>query len=424
MENNALYQLALSRIRGIGPVYTKMLVKRFGDAPSVFRAGRQALEGSGLHSDQVESLLRFEPAGLRQELQHLQRIGVRMIFFTDRDYPRRLLPHPTAPALLFYQGAADLNTVKIIAVAGTRTPSLYGRQTTAQLIRALARPDLLIVSGLAFGIDATAHETALRCGIPTIGVLGHGMDHIYPALHRGLYYAVRRHGGIVTSFLHETRPDRYTFPFRNKLVAGLCDALIVIESGVRGGSMSAVEAAIKFQKKVFAVPGRITDEKSAGCLKLIQEQRALPVISADQLKAALGWECTGGHVSHQPALPFPLPAAPGKPEDDRGRNGGEEVRRMDPPGEEIDSVEPGEAEVGPEEVGRKVVGRGDAGPDISRQTLETLLIDLLRKERSLSFDDLITLTRQPIPSLSVALLNLEISGAIRTLPGRRYRPAG
>jgi DNA protecting protein DprA len=338
-----------------------------------------------------------------------------MIFFTDHDYPRRLLPDPSGPALLFYQGAADLNAAKIIAIAGTRTPTLYGRQTTAQLVRALARPDLLIVSGLAFGIDAVAHQTAIRCGIPTVGVLGHGFDHIYPALHRGLYHAVRRHGGLVTSFFHDTTPDKYTFPFRNKLVAGLCDALIVIESRAKGGSMSAAEAAITFRKKVFALPGRITDEKSAGCLTLIRQQRALPLVSADQLKADLGWDRAAGHHSHQPALPFTPPVEP-------------IARATGHHESEIKGRKESGREQGREQHGRKESGREQRedvfGPDISRQTLETQLIDLLRQERSLSFEDFITLTRQPIPYLSVALLNLEISGAIRSLPGRRYRLAG
>lgn len=391
MENSTFYQLALTRIKGIGPIHTKNLIAHFGDAQSVFRAGRTALKGTGLNRSLIDSILGFsDGASIQQELKHLAYIGARPIFFTDPDYPQRLLTIPKAPALFFYQGVADLNTAKIIAIAGTRTPSPYGIQMTTQLVRSLACPDLIILSGLAYGIDAVAHATAIRSHIPTIGVLGHGFDHMYPAHHRGLSNAMRRQGGLLTSFFHEQKADRYTFPLRNQVVAALCDALIIIESSTKGGSLTTADAATQFQKKIFALPGRVTDNKSAGCLQLLHEQRALPLISADQLKAAIGWDCPAGHSSHQPSLPF----------------------------KDTQRSSLFQAMAGSSTTPQR------SRPDISCQILEDKLINLLKERQPLSFEELIHLSLQPIPSLSLALLRLEIDGAIRTLPGRRYRLAG
>src|SRR5580658_661377 len=239
MEDQALYQLALARIDGIGPVYTKKLIRHFGDAATIFHADQAALERTGLPRNAVTAILEFSgyPA-LREELRHLGRIGARILFFTDPDYPHRLLKLPNAPALLFYQGNATLNADKVIAIAGTRGPSEYGKEMTGRLIRELACPELLILSGLAFGIDAVAHRTAMKCQIPTVGVLGHGLDHLYPAQHLTLSHDMRHNGGLLTSFLPEIGPGPHTFPVRNQLVAGLCDALLVIESSAEGGSLS------------------------------------------------------------------------------------------------------------------------------------------------------------------------------------------
>jgi DNA processing protein len=391
MEDHTLYQLALTRIHGIGPVHTKQLIGYFGDAASVFHADRIELERTRLPNHLIDAILGFSDyPGLRKELRHLQQIGARTLFFTDPDYPRRLLSFPKAPAILFYQGIADLNAEKIIAVAGTRKPSEYGKQITANLIRELARPGLVVLSGLAFGIDAIAHKTAIKYRLPTIGVLGHGLDHLYPAEHLGLSRDIRRQGGLLTSFFHETTAESHTFPARNRLVAYLCDALLVIESGLDGGSLSTAKAALEFQKKIFALPGRITDEKSQGCLQLIHEKKAIPLLSADQLQATMGWDWPAAHTSHQPALPF------------------SSTKQTSP--EQAD----------PENAGNQSIPENaDTHP-----ALETQLINLLTEKQPRSFEDLITLTHQPIPSISVALLNLEIKGIIRSLPGRRYHLTG
>lgn len=395
MEDQGLYQLALAHIDGIGPVYTKKLIERFGDAASVFRADRTALERIGLSRSVITAILEFSdyPA-IRNELCHLGEIGARLLFFNSPDYPRRLLHLPNAPALLFYQGTATLNADMVIAIVGTRQPSEYGKEMTARLIRELTGRGMLIISGLAFGVDAVAHRTALRYHLPTIGVLGHGLDHLYPAQHLGLSQSMRQHGGLVTSFLPQTGPEFHTFPVRNQLVAGLCDALILIESSADGGSLSAAKAAHAFNKKVFALPGRITDDKSQGCLELIHKGEALPLLSAENLKAAMGWDHPAGHDTHQPALPF-LPIKPA----------GQQPKQPRHPKDQ----QPGQPKLPNQQPGPRKIN-----------SLEARLINLLTGKQPLTFEDFITLTRLPIPRISLALLNLEIKGVIRSLPGRRY----
>ena len=278
---------------------------------------------------------------------------------------------PEAPPLLFYQGAANLNTEKILAIIGTRKATDYGREITQQLIRDLAEPGLLIISGLALGIDAAAHHAALNYHVPTVGILGHGLDMIYPAEHRGLSRTMRHQGGLLTSFDHDVKPEKYTFALRNQLVAELCDALVVIETGITGGSLLTVNAALECKKKIFAVPGRLTDKKSEGCLRLLREGKANLLVSVRQLQADLGWHWPAEHPGAQSALPFPTTTPP-------------------------------------------------AGHHTSPKS-EDELLQLLRQKDSLSIDELAAFSRLDTPSVAVTLLRLELTGKVCPLPGRRYR---
>jgi DNA processing protein len=410
MEKNTLCQLALTRIHGIGPVSTKKLIEHFGDAASIFHADRKSLARTGLRDNLVDAVLNFTAwPSLEKDLSRMEHNGIRPLFFTDPDYPHRLQPVSNAPKLLFYQGPADLNADKVIAIAGTRQPTEYGKQMTAAIIRELARPGLLILSGLAFGIDAIAHTAAMKHQLPTIGVLGHSLDHIYPAEHLGLSRSMLRNGGLLTPFPPGTGPENFTFPYRNQLVAGLCDALIVIESDIQGGSMSAAKAAWKFNKKIFALPGRITDRQSHGCHHLIHQHHALPFLSARQLYAAMAWHWPA-HLddrdSHQPALPFYSSQRAPLRSIRRPVQYSKERSKPIQPGETLEQSTPSVLE---------------QEQDPKTESLEQELIALLKDKPSLYFENFITLTRQPIPSISLALLNLEIKGAIRSLPGKRYR---
>src|SRR5450432_1675505 len=271
MENELLYRIALTRVPGIGPVRTKILIRHFGEAGAVFRAAAGTLEKirwiGEARARAIKDFREFQAA--EKELVFLEKYKIQPLFFTDPVYPTRLLRHRNAPALLFYKGTADLNAPKILAVVGTRTPTEYGRQATDKLIGSLALPDLLIISGLAYGIDAAAHKAALCHALPTIGVLGHGLDRIYPQQHAGMARAMVKAGGLLTGFVTGTEPEEHNFPIRNRIIAALCDALIVVETGFRGGSMLTVNDALACRRKIFALPGRITDNKSAGCNALI-----------------------------------------------------------------------------------------------------------------------------------------------------------
>lgn len=390
MDNQTLYRLALTRTPGIGPAYAKRLLLHFGDAESIFRADSKALAGTGISTEAAHALL--QPPDLRSltnECRRMAQKSIRILAHSDPDYPRRLHRIPEAPPLLFYQGTANLNAEKILAIIGTRKATEYGREITHQLVRDLAEPGLLIISGLALGIDAAAHHAALHYHVPTVGLLGHGLDRIYPAEHWGLARAMRHQGGLLTSFNHEVKPEKYTFALRNKLVAGLCDALIVVETGITGGSLLTVGEALELEKKIFAVPGRLTDEKSEGCLRLVREGKANLLVSARQLQADLGWHYPAEHPGAQSALPFPTTASPAEDSD-----------HQTPPANHRITPSPGHH---------------------TSPKSEDELLQLLRQKDSLSIDELATVSRLDAPSLAVTLLHLELAGKVRPLPGKRYR---
>jgi DNA processing protein len=397
LDNQTLYRLALTRTPGIGPAYAKKLLLRFGDAESIFRADSQALAGTGIPKDAAHALLHPpDLQSLHHECRRMAQKGIRILAYTDPDYPRRLHRIPEAPPLLFYQGAANLNAEKILAIIGTRKATEYGREITQQLVRDLAESGLLIISGLALGIDAAAHYAALHYHVPTVALLGHGLDMIYPAEHWGLSRAMRHQGGLLTPFNHEIKPEKYTFAVRNELVAGLCDALIVVETGITGGSLMTVDAAFKCKKKIFAVPGRLTDKKSEGCLRLIREGKADLLVSAKQLQADLGWHWPAKHPGAQSALPFPTTASPA----DHQPSPTDHHDHQTPPANQHIAPSPGHH---------------------TSPKPEDELLQLLRQKDSLSIDELATVSHLDAPSLAVTLLNLELAGKVRPLPGKRYR---
>ena len=397
LDNHTLYRLALIRTPSIGPAYAKKLLLHFGDAESIFRADSKALAATGISPEATHALL--QPPDLRSlnnECRRMAQKGIRILACSDPEYPRRLHRMPEAPPLLFYQGAADLNTEKILAFIGTRKATGYGREITQQLVRDLAEPGLLIISGLALGIDAAAHQAALHYRVPTIGILGHGLDMIYPAEHWGLSRAIRHQGGLLTSFCHEVKPEKYTFALRNELVAGLCDALIVIETGITGGSLLTVNAALECKKKIFAIPGRLTDKKSEGCLRLLREGKANLLVSARQLQADLGWHWPAENPGAQSALPFPTTAPP---DDHQTSFAIHHDHQLLPNGHRIAPSH-----------------RHHTSPNS-----EAELLQLLRQKDSLSIDELATFSRLGAPSVAVTLLRLELAGKVCPLPGRRYR---
>ena len=193
--------------------------------------------------------------------------------------------------MLFYKGTADLNASKIIAIVGTRTNTDYGKQFTEKLVKDLSEQNITIISGLAYGIDAMAHKAALKNNLPTIGVVGHGLDKIYPSDHAGLAKEmIKNGGGILSEFFSGTKPDKHNFPLRNRIVAGISDATVLVETNIKGGSMITGNLANAYNRDVFAVPGRTTDTKSSGCNHLIKYNKAILLTDAEEILEVMGWK--------------------------------------------------------------------------------------------------------------------------------------
>lgn len=292
MTNDVLHQIALTQIAGIGAVQAKQLIDHFGDATSIFKASKKALSSiEGIGEVRAKAIKDFDDfKSAEEEINFCHKHHISPLFLKDVDYPQRLLHCYDAPTILYYRGNANLNNTKIVSIIGTRSNSDYGKQITEQLIETLQSLNVLIVSGLAFGIDAIAHKAAVQNSLPTVGVLAHGLDTIYPAQHKSLAKDMLLNGGLLTEFPKNTKPDKHNFPRRNRIVAGMADCTIVIETQAKGGSMITAELAYNYNRDVFAVPGKITDTKSSGCLKLIQQNKAAIFTDVNSLIETMGWE--------------------------------------------------------------------------------------------------------------------------------------
>ena len=291
MNNDLLYRVALTLVPHIGPVQARILLQHC-EPEEIFHARAhflEKLEGIGpVRARCICGFRDFDRAA--EEIAFLEKNEVQPLFLTDEHYPQRLLNCADAPTLLYYKGRTNLNTSRIISIIGTRKPTEYGKQVTEQLVRELAAHQVTVVSGLAFGVDALAHRAALSQGLPTVAVLAHGLDRIYPAPHAGLARELlHAGGGLLSEFPSGTDPDKHHFPSRNRVVAGMCDATIVIETAIKGGSMITAELANSYNRDVFAIPGRTTDSKSSGCHHLIRHNKAALLVSAEQLLEWMGW---------------------------------------------------------------------------------------------------------------------------------------
>jgi DNA processing protein len=292
MNSELLYQLSLTLIPNIGPVQAKILLQHY-NAEEIFHAKRSYLEKiEGIGTIRAASIASFKDFTKgEEEIKFIEKYKIKTLFITDKDYPRRLLNCYDSPTLLYYKGDADLNASKTIAIIGTRSHTDYAKQVTEKLVKDLSAQHVTITSGLAFGVDAIAHKAAVKNNLPTIGVLGHGLDQIYPAEHAGLAKDMIKHGGgLLTEFRSNTKPDKHNFPTRNRVVAGMSDATIVIETGLKGGSMITAELANGYNKDVFAFPGKVTDTKSSGCNYLIKNNKAMLLTDAEELVEIMGWE--------------------------------------------------------------------------------------------------------------------------------------
>ena len=292
MDNDLLYQIALTLTPNIGDVHAKSLVNAFGDAQSVFKAKKKDLEHmEGIGIVRAGSIKAFNDfTSSENEIKFIEQYKITPLFINDPQYPQRLLNCYDSPTLLYYRGNADLNCSKIISIVGTRNNSDYGKVVCEKLIEDFSNENILVVSGLAFGIDTIAHKAALKNSLPTVGVLAHGLDRIYPAQNKSLAKQIATQGGLLTEFISQTNPDKQNFPKRNRIVAGMSDAVIVIESGKKGGSLITADLGNGYNKDVFAIPGRTTDSKSEGCNYLIKTNKASLINNAEDLMEMMNWK--------------------------------------------------------------------------------------------------------------------------------------
>lgn len=304
------YTLALLSVRGIGSAKARHLIETFGSAKAVFEADASTLMrlprlGDVLLEAQKDTRL-MDRAD--RELEFIAAHHIKAMTYGSADYPKRLAECQDAPTVLFQLGKSVTESRHVLAIVGTRQCTKYGRDMTQRLVSELHErvPDVVIVSGLALGIDVTAHQAALQCGAPTVGVMAHGLDRIYPYQHREVARQMIANGGsIVTEYLTATEPEKGNFLARNRIIAGLADAVLVSESKDRGGSLVTASIALDYCRDVFAFPGRVGDDRSTGCNRLIRLNRAGLVTCADELIEQMGWQETGhGVAAIQHSIPF------------------------------------------------------------------------------------------------------------------------
>ncbi len=366
-EDELLFSIALMMVPGIGDINARKLVAFAGSAQAVFKdKKKQLLRVPGIGEAVVSELSKKEILiKAEAELSFVIKNKIAVMLCTDKNYPERLRNCPDAPFILYSKGNCDLNNRKVISVVGTRRATEYGREICNQLITALAerKHDALIVSGLAYGIDVFAHKACLKNHLLTVGVLAHGLSMIYPAAHRPVAHEMCQSGGaLLSEFTSTEKPDRPNFVRRNRVIAGMADAIIVIESPLQSGALITAEMANSYNRDVFAFPGRIGDTFSQGCNKLIKTNKANLIESVDDIEYLLGWSKS--------------------------------------------AKEPVQTSL-----------------FVNLEPEEQKLYSLLREHGELFIDQICSLSDMPVSMVSARLLNLEFSGLIRCFPGKLYRPS-
>jgi DNA processing protein len=369
MHNDLLYQIALTLVPNIGDVHAKALVNMYGDAQSIFKAKKKELDSiEGLGTVRSRSIKDFTDfSSSEEEIKFIEKYKITPLFITGENYPKRLLNCYDSPALLYYRGNADLNTSRIISIVGTRNNSDYGKMVCEKFIEELQSENILVVSGLAFGIDTIAHKAALKSNLQTVAVLAHGLDRIYPQQNKSLAKQMIEQGGLLTEFISNTNPDKQNFPKRNRIVAGICDAVIVIESGKKGGSLITAELGNGYNKDVFAIPGRTNDIKSEGCNYLIKNNKAALINSADDFLEMMNWS-----VRLRSGLPKPT------------------------------ATKQRELFI-------------ELSPD------EKIVVDILQQQHSIQIDELYFKSGLSSSEVATALLMLEMQNVVASLPGKIYK---
>ena len=359
-----IYRIALTQVPQIGPVHARLLLEHFKEASRIFNASRKHLErieGIGsFRANAIKSFNQWERCD--RELDFVVKNNVTLLFMESPDYPDTLRDCADAPTLLYLKGKTTSLHNRCISIVGTRQHSAYGRTICESLIHDLAPYDIRIVSGLADGIDSIAHQAALQAGLDTVAVLGHGIDRVYPGNNAPLARRIIEQGALITDFISGTKPDKPNFPARNRITAGISQALVVIETGEKGGSMITAHYAFGYHRDVFAFPGNLYDKNSKGCHQLLRQRKAELITSGKDLLESMGW-----NNDHTPKI-------------------NRQLSLFDALSEE-----------------------------------EAVIFTMIRNEPMLHRDNLFARSTSSFGTLQQLLLSLEMKGAIDSLPGGRFR---
>lgn len=293
MNSKLLYEVALTLVPGIGDVNAKKLIAYCGGAEAVFQEKKKNLLNIfGIGERTVETIVSQNVLSrAERELDFADRNGIRILYYLNPDYPKRLQHCYDSPVIIYCKGYTDLNVKKIVGVVGTRNVTEYGKMLTDKLIDDLVEDNVLVVSGLAYGVDTCAHRSALKNNLKTAAVLAHGFQTIYPSVNAGLARKMIESGGcLLTEHISGTEPDRENFPKRNRIVSGMIDCLVVVESAAKGGALITAEIANNYDREVFAFPGRINDPYSEGCNKIIRNNKANLLNSIEDLRSIMRWD--------------------------------------------------------------------------------------------------------------------------------------
>lgn len=296
----SFYKVALTFVEGVGSKTARNLVEAFGSAEGVFDAKEADLDEYRITAPIKRGILNkstFMRAEV--EMEFADKRGIDIIAMGDPEYPAKLAEVADAPFLFYYKGKSVLHADRVMSIVGTRNASSYGKRICGEFVQELVPYDPVIVSGLAYGIDAFAHEAAVKHNIPTVAVLGHGLDMMYPEAHIGLAERMLERGGWLSEFPSGTIPDRFNFPMRNRIIAGLADVTVVVEAGAKGGALITANLAHSYHREVCAFPGGIYQDYSAGCNQLIMSNKAYPIHRAKNLEYIMNWKPVEGMFSPQ-----------------------------------------------------------------------------------------------------------------------------
>lgn len=365
MDENKLYQVALHLIPGLGPKTTKQLISYCGSAKAVLNTNKsKLLKIPGIGEKNATSILNSKDIITKSEKEiiNIDNENAQILFYTDSNFPQKLKEQFDSPILLYYKGNGDLNKKRIVSIVGTRNATEYGKEITDKIIKDLASDDLIILSGLAYGIDIQAHKSSLTYNTTTVGVMASGIDKLYPSQHKATADKMLENGGLLTEEPFGSKPTAPKFPARNRIIAGMSDCTIVIEAAIKGGALITARIANSYNKDVFSVPGKVNSQYSEGTNFLIKNHEAHLISSADDVIKMMNWDIE--NTNQKPNISLDL------------NNFSIEEQRV---------------------------------------------LTALQNKNDLGIDELCWNTQIPMNEISTHLMTLEFGGIIKNLPGKKYK---